>query len=355
MGVRSWWTVPAGRANATTVAVQHPGLRSRLGAVDALNNQRSGVCCDMNGDGEDQFDSDSAQHKGDGPKVCGISVQYDIDYSVPWNKRKPDPNKISSVLLPLTDEEWCFICMRDREGYIGPCCGNTGAMQDIINSVFRDSGWIKSDDFLYLGIQAIGHDGFDEFSDTGIEPEVFLAKMHDAKMRQGVISDEIGVRGDPWAKIGLIFTLLCDKLQPKKHGINGPGLPETREKDCVTILSNGLNYLRYEDLFSRDTDIGKQTHANRLLLLARVIPVAKKVVALLDKNNEPFDGYAIVEVGTDNVLSTRMGLCLFDSEAEVHRIIDLWEKGDPGTAANVAVRPVRVTTTDGIVFQGGPL
>jgi len=52
-------------------------------------------------------------------------------------------NLFRNILLPFTAQEWCSICMREGEDYLGGCCGNMSAMQDIIQEVFRNSGFIS--------------------------------------------------------------------------------------------------------------------------------------------------------------------------------------------------------------------
>lgn len=45
--------------------------------------------------------------------------------------------RITQVKLELTPEEWCDLCMRSGRYYVG-----SSKMQDIVNQVFRDAGWI---------------------------------------------------------------------------------------------------------------------------------------------------------------------------------------------------------------------
>ena len=55
-----------------------------------------------------------------------------------------DKKEIQSIEIPLTDEEWCSLCMRDGQRYMGECCGQTGQVQDILNDLFRESGIVDA-------------------------------------------------------------------------------------------------------------------------------------------------------------------------------------------------------------------
>jgi hypothetical protein len=66
--------------------------------------------------------------------------------------------EITDVLLPLTDAEWCACCMRDRDMYMGGCCGKTSAAQDILNNIFRNNGWAEAEKLQEFCLAMIEHD-----------------------------------------------------------------------------------------------------------------------------------------------------------------------------------------------------
>jgi hypothetical protein len=99
-------------------------------------------------------------------KNRGLKVSYEYEYEhtdTPAGRVavKRDKKEIRSIFIPLRDDEWCSLCMRDRSDYIGDCCDQTGQTQDILNKVFRDSGWINGDTAHELVSVAGSHDGFD--------------------------------------------------------------------------------------------------------------------------------------------------------------------------------------------------
>ena len=53
--------------------------------------------------------------------------------------------RITQVKLELTPEEWCDLCMRSGRYYVG-----SSKMQDIVNRMFRDDGWIVPADLCWL-------------------------------------------------------------------------------------------------------------------------------------------------------------------------------------------------------------
>lgn len=67
---------------------------------------------------------------------------------------------VTSVFLPLTPEEWCECCMREGAHYVGGCCGNMSYAQDMLNSFFRDGGWVDPRKLARYIETMRSHDGF---------------------------------------------------------------------------------------------------------------------------------------------------------------------------------------------------
>ncbi len=290
------------------------------------------------------------------PLNPGMLEQY-INYAREWYGPVPresrwDTTKIDSISLPFTPEEWCSLAMRDGEDYMGGCCGNLSALQDYVNAAFRDSGHIGGHEFLEIALIAKEHDGFEEFK-VGLTQEKYdealtrWEKMH------------------PWQKMALLYHATKTKLHPQRYEHDLNSNRKDNIENCFDTLQVGLSFLRYSDMFARGEDDSKQKHAGRLVQLARIMPAAKKTIDLLSANIEVFEGVAIVEVGTDRVLTNSFGMCLYDSAAKAGEIIELWCRNDKNretipneepqkpTRELVEIRPIRVTVEKGLEFTGG--
>src|SRR4051794_23424452 len=92
------------------------------------------------------------------------------------------PDTVERVHFPWTDSDWCYVAMRERDGYVGGCCGNMSLLQDHINGVFRDGGYADSHDLLTIGQLARDHDGFDDFAP--MDDDQFIAAVARWKQAQ---------------------------------------------------------------------------------------------------------------------------------------------------------------------------
>ncbi len=255
-----------------------------------------------------------------------------------------DPSFVRNVLLPFKPDEWWDLTTRDGRNYIGPCCGTTGAMQDILNSVYRNGGWIDSHELLELGGMAESHqDGFEDWDKPLVGDDLIGALASWQKT-------------DPWSRIGVIYRVLQGKINPPRDY-----KPELRKEDkpeekAIWVLRNGLTYLSYRDLFERPEEDKATNHANRLLLLARVLPAMKTLLGTL-QGYKPFDGFALVpKAQPDTVLNNRMGSCVYATTAAAQKVLDISkrgavEDGEPDAEADpILIRPVRVSIEDGLKF-----
>ena len=60
------------------------------------------------------------------------------------HNRVPHPIDIFTAFKPpFTADEWLAIAQRDGDQYIGGCCGQSGAIQDVVCGWFRDGGQVK--------------------------------------------------------------------------------------------------------------------------------------------------------------------------------------------------------------------
>jgi hypothetical protein len=289
-------------------------------------------------------------------------VGVKLSYKRRWRRNDPppresfiDPNVIESVRLPFNPTDWWHLTTREGRDYIGPCCGTSGAMQDIICEAYRDSGWIKSDALLELGGLGETHDGYEDWK----EP----LSLDDLRAKANL---EAWTEHDRWGIIGIVYRALRPKLEASLtwHKLRGPGrFRPPSEKHTIHVLRQGLTLLSWGDIITREND-GGQSHANRHLLIARVLPAAKLLVKQLAEF-QPFNGFAIVgEDDKDIVIDNRLGACVYNTVEDAQKIIDLSRKVEKDLAEDnpehadakpfaALIRPVRVTVEDGLTFTDG--
>lgn len=256
---------------------------------------------------------------------------------------------VSGIHLPLGAEEWMAMGMREGDEYIGGCCGNLSASQDIMTGVFRDGGWIEGADLLTIGDWVGGHDGFEwDFED--VSDEEFHTRI---QRLQAVIAK--GQQPRPWPVIGLVYRAVEPmlKLTQSHEPIdrNGPSeeRPHTTEEgDLVTVLERELSYMTWADLLRRSDDI--ISHERQMLLKrAKVLPLAQRLAQKLQEHaEEEYDGFALVAPGTDRVLSNYRGLCVYGSEEEAQHVLDVWARMDDQPEGEIV--PCKTTLQQGLVI-----
>jgi len=272
----------------------------------------------------------------------GLEVMYETRWEgeAPNIKEVKVESQIRGLRFPLTDEEWCDLCMREGQFYVGGCCGQTSAVQDIFMEIFRDSGHADAHEILNLMRASSKHGGFEEYS---LEWTGDLEK----RVREWETLN-------PIEKIGICCQATKEKLKPLWLKIPHEKRKAESEEWCE-ILEDGLQLLRFRDLMQRDTDEG-QRHANREVLLARILPACKKVLeAAIPAMSKSFGGFAIVKKGTPEILADGWGLCIYADEEKAKAIIALWEKNanddERKLLEKIEIRPVTVDSESGIKMK----
>lgn len=252
--------------------------------------------------------------------------------------RRPS-DEIRAIRIPLSSDEWCSLCMRDGENYIGGCCGQTGQTQDILNEIFRESGWVSADTAESLVLVAGSHDGF---------------KILTEKDEEVLLKEEAGwLDLDPYGKI-----FLCVAAAKPRMKVRAPGRAKDLDdaEDIVWNLNKCSGYLSVKDLFARNPENKDSLHlGNRAVRVARMVPAAK---AFLNHAKEighfPFEGFAIVDPN-GKFGETMMGYAIFEKKKEAKDLLEAWQKDKDSKeiVASFAVRKVRITIEKGVEFIVG--
>lgn len=276
------------------------------------------------------------------------------------------PEVITGANPYFDPRQWVAMAQREGAAYVGGCCGNMSAAQDVVNGAFRDGGFFESSELLTLGVYCRGHEGMEAFEE--MTDEQFTEKLGAIKRVQERIeveADPDGLIVDPWAVLGLIFNATEKVLKPgwmdQPRAQREPRDDDQPDHFEMQRLYGNLHYVDWVDVFSSDQD----SHiAQRQVRRARILPAAQELVAKLEALDLDFEGFAIVKPGTDEVLSNRLGDCVYLSRDEAEKVIEIWtraaadrEEGTTGAAvvgeADGEVVPVRVTVENGLEVLRG--
>lgn len=276
----------------------------------------------------------------------GVKIAYCQEWVGEPPNRHPETRNdaIDNVTLPFSPETWWRISSRDGDCYIGPCCGTTGAMQDIVCGMYRDSGHVASTELIRLAELARDHEGFESWHKE-LSQEEFEARL------------AVWETLDPWEQLGLIYQGTRAKLRDSDFRGTVPSQfrKVSDEKRAMWDLEHGLRIMAHEDMFSQVTNSSEssraQQHATNLMLLARIIPACNIVHAYLSKVDDVFEGFAVCSKDKpDEVMHNGLGMCIYGKQKHVDELLEQWKKSDEKVIGKLIVRRVRVTSKDGLSF-----
>ena len=276
-------------------------------------------------------------------QILGIEVSFNRVWTgTPGVDRRWDfdTSQIESVTFNFTPEEWSRLVVCDGPEYIGPCCGTTGAMQDIICSVHRAGGTIQCYEFKELGFLGASHDGMEWWS------EPFTKKsFHERVFDRDALS--------LWDRIGIAYQACSPFMRESSVSKSKPAPSDLESGEGVlNVVRNGLRLLWWDDLFRREGEGPKadadkfQSHANRQVLISRVIPAARKFVETLEGiAGQPIDAVCLVQHdNVDKPLQNGYGLTVYRDVEQVRVLF--------GTTEKMLIRPCRVSMEHGLEFTG---
>ena len=239
---------------------------------------------------------------------------------------------VASVLLPISSVQWCHMAMREGEHYVGGCCTHTSAMQDIVNSVFRDSGWIKAREFRELADLALNHDGFEAFeSEETVE--------------------SLSALDDPWEVIGAVWCAVKDVLAPDT--LYKPTPRDLSNFDeAVTLARNLLWQISLAKFFTTDEPMRKgQRHANHTYSMMRILPALRTVYDHLENMSEQrFPVFGVRKKSTKEVVANGLGLCIYETREQAGELFRIWREAGNNEIDDWEILPAVVSVNDGLTW-----
>ncbi len=284
----------------------------------------------------------------------GLGIEFVLEQE--WRPEKPprEPHDLDifrSVLLPLTAEEWCELCMREGSAYMGGCCGTMSYMQDTVSSWFRfESGWVEVRELAEVAEDFISHGDEDWWNKS--EDDIV-----DAKTKWKSI--------DIWDKISIVWAIVKDYYSPRK--LAAPRQDKPHPEEAVHLLSSALYSMSWDHITDGGIEkASSQAQGNYIFKLTKVLPAIKILYEQIEELNiGPLEGFALIEKdkGEDAICTNRLGYCIYKTMDEVQNILDLWEQQraeyeSPERDNSVkklvqdeyVVRPVKISLENGIEF-----
>lgn len=254
---------------------------------------------------------------------------------------------IARVELPWTPDDWFAAARSSGDAYLGGCCGKMSSVQDIVNGWFRDGYSVKTSgngwDTLGAVVTALcEHDGLGPN-----EPDCVVLALNEP-LEVYLANPEKVHALSPWKKIGLLWTLIKDHLFISPVDLPCPQDSWYEVDQAVWTLGRAAQSLSFHRAFS-DGELSPQEKVNYTLIIARLYPALKTVLAGVDQlGGVEFEGYALIDTrhGDDAVCENGLGACLYSTEDEYKRVLELWKKSEtePGFILSaMRVRPIRVS------------
>jgi hypothetical protein len=121
----------------------------------------------------------------------------------------------------------------------------------------------------------------------------------------------------------------------------------------IRRLGSTLSQIEWGDLYTRDDPKHREQYElTRQVNVARLVDPVRKLNEILEGMDEALDVFAIVELGTDEVMSNGLGLCLYKNREDAEHVVELWRKqaGDD-EPANAEIKEARVSSKSGLTIQ----
>jgi hypothetical protein len=266
---------------------------------------------------------------------------------------KEDSELISSLFLPLSINNWINLCMQGGDSYVGGCCTAFSCLQDSLNRIFRDGGFITVSELEFIAETVVTHgEGLTENLDFGVDMAINdLAEL-------ATVNWEFW---GPWDKISYVWHLVKghytsetpDELEsdPVKASLN------TLDQ-CLRYLSLAYPFHGKFDMAFSDflPDIETQTKAMNLVTLYRFIPAIRGLFEYVNRLSlPPMEGVVLILTGhgPEVVARNAFGISFYVDLAEIRGKV--WS-ADSNHGGPLGFRKVRVSLEKGLEFlDDGPI
>ena len=267
------------------------------------------------------------------PKLDELGIKY-----------SEHKGKIERLELPLTKADWWELCTREGDEYVGGCCGNMSHVQDHLNEVFREGGWVRGSTFREIMLALEEHGNFEDimktFAELGTEDPAELLKR----------SKEHWLHLGPLNRLFLTWELVKSDLNKERVAVaNVPNRPEI--EDAVHLLARATYSLSWDFLITDSL----QTTAQKALMYRNVVRRLGPALGVLYRNLKGLEpetidpAFAICKRGTHDIMENSRGLMVYDTREEAETWVKEYiQGGEP----EHAILECTVSMDAGVTIKG---
>jgi hypothetical protein len=227
-------------------------------------------------------------------KKLGVKYIQDYEYrGKPPNREEFQIPLITYVNFNFTKIEWFEVASNEGKGYIGGCCGQTSAAQDLISKWFRfDSTGIPVRELEELAYIMKSHDGVEE-----IDPE--LPRITFAGLDRPV-EEVVEICAPKWKqmwpldRMALVWHIIKDVCKTKPVHV-GKTKERSEVERAISMAEICLRYFWLKPLHPNNDKTKSQDRAGDTIRMFRLLPALKTITDHMasEMYEGPFEGYAL--------------------------------------------------------------
>jgi len=265
-------------------------------------------------------------HKAEFEKRTALLNQWGVDFHCEqeWRPNIPPQHGASAhnlpffrtIQLPFSADEWCDICMRGGEEYLGGCCSLLSGVQDIMNTTFRDGGVMDAHTVAVIadamkrhGDDADCEERDEQWESFGGDPQLFQTLV-DKRKNTGMLF--LG----PMEKIRYIWHVI-DGFYAQESTV-GRWSPLDEPEASFLTLSDKIFMSSMRRLFDQDIQAERTIfEGTDLAQIAHALAITEKVVP----DDFEWEGFCLYDTDRERVAQTSH-LCLYETEEEALKYLE---------------------------------
>jgi len=261
----------------------------------------------------------------------------------PGTRAPVELDQFEGIYLPLTHAEWGALCQREGDYYVGGCCPAMSHVQDALEGIYRDDGYVKCEDLEEIMTAMVHHAPEEEEQDASIpfDTEEDLVSL-------AARAKEQWADLDPWQKVAFAWHVVKTHYTPKVPYAVHKDVPPLEE--AFHVLSKCLTYFTLSGLFHVPTELSTpasdtQRRSTDTIMLSRILPALKMLNEhVMSLRLEPEEGFVIVDLsqGPEHVASNGYGYCFYKDVEEIKKLMASFKRNEEQHLEGL---PERLTTT----------
>lgn len=273
------------------------------------------------------------------------------------DRKSHELDQFEGVYLPLTHAEWGALCQREGDYYVGGCCPAMSHVQDALEGIYRDDGYVKCKALEEI-MTAMAH-----HSSEAEEWEVSIPfDTEEDLVELAARAKEQWADLDPWQKITFVWHVVKAHYTPRLPHAVHKDIPPLEE--AFYILSSCFTFFSLSKMFHVESTPASniQGRSTDTIMLSRLIPALKVLNEhVANLRLEPEEGFVLVDLaqGPEHVASNGYGYCFYKDAEEITKLMETFRRNEGQhleglpehlRANRFAMRRARVSTEKGFEF-----